>query len=260
LTATVLAAFKTHRLVGLGVADNLQEHYDAVGGLLSDPRLPEAVDDIVVEFGNPLYRPVMDRFISGQPVADADLRPLWRNTTQSPVETWDQPVYEQFYQTVRAANWALPPGNQVRVLLGDSPIDWAKVTAASDFRTVPSRNAVVTALLRKQVLAKGHRALLCYGATGLLHGGGMAGVSERGTGERMYLISDLVPLAGDPGGLIPTTGTWLGSFDAGLLISNAAVGGPRGQPAKGARAASGRIPSAACGWGLSSTRACIRPA
>ncbi len=83
--------FKTRRLVGLGEAHGLQNYHDVLGMLLSDPRVPEVVDDIVVEFGNALYQPMMDRFISGQPVGNADLRPTWRDTTQSPAGTWDQP-------------------------------------------------------------------------------------------------------------------------------------------------------------------------
>ena len=67
-------AFNAHRLVALGAADSLQNHYDVLGLLLSDPRLPGAVDDIIVEWGNPLYQDTIDWFIAGQPVADADLR------------------------------------------------------------------------------------------------------------------------------------------------------------------------------------------
>jgi hypothetical protein len=58
------------------------------------------------------------------------LRAVWRNTTQSPRQTWDAPVYEQFYRTVRAVNWARPGGRQIRVLLGDPAIDWVAVADA----------------------------------------------------------------------------------------------------------------------------------
>jgi hypothetical protein len=100
----------TTGLVGLGEWHSLQNHYDALTLLLTDPRLPEVVDDIEVEFGNTLYQDTIDRFIAGQPVDDADLHPVWRNTTQSPLETYDEPIYEQFFRTVRAVNWTLPPG------------------------------------------------------------------------------------------------------------------------------------------------------
>lgn len=251
LADAVLEAFKTHRLVGLGEAHDMQDHHDALTLLLTDPRLPGVVDDVVVEFGNALYQPVIDRFISGQPVANADLRPVWRNTTQSPLETWDEPVYEQFYRTVRAVNAPLPPSKRIRVLLGDPALDWSKITKPGLLAIAgPERDKHAASVVRTQVLDKGHRALICYGAGHLHHGGSLAGALERQTGERMYLIADAAPfLAGDPGGLaaklarqprntvIPTSGTWLGSFDAGLFSPDL-QGGPRGRqtnPACGIR-------------------------
>lgn len=231
LADTVLEAFKTHRLVGLGEAHNLQNHHDALTLLLTDPRLPGVVDDIVVEFGNALYQPTIDRFIAGQPVANADLRLVWRNTTQSPLATWDEPVYEQFHRTVRAVNAPLPAGRQIRVLLGDPPLDWSKITNFTQLRAIagPQRDTHAASVVRSQVLDKGRRALICYGLDHLTHGGSLAGLIERQTGERPYLIADFLPLAGDPGGLakrfsryprdtaVPTAGTWLGSVDAGLF-------------------------------------------
>ena len=84
LAGMVLEAFTRHRLVGIGESRGLQNHHDALQMLLTDPRLPAALDDIVVEFGNARYQDTVDRFIAGGPVADADLRMVWRNTMQSP--------------------------------------------------------------------------------------------------------------------------------------------------------------------------------
>jgi hypothetical protein len=226
----VLAAFKTHHLVGIGEAHQLQNHHDALTLLLTDPRLPGVVDDIVVEFGNALYQDTIDRFVSGQLVDNADLRPVWRNTTQSPRETWDAPVYEQFFRTVRAVNAPLSPRRQMRVLLGDPPLDWSTVTTFHQLRALAAtqRDTHPASVIAKQVLARGRRALICYGLDHLTHGGSLAGILER-AGERPYVIADFVPAAGDPGGLarrfsryardtvIPTAGTWLGSVDAGLF-------------------------------------------
>ena len=245
-TNAVLDAFQTRRLVGLGEAHGLQNHHDALEALLSDPRLPQVVDDIVVEFGNALYQPVMDRFTAGQPVDNADLRPAWRNTTQSPAGTWDQPVYEQFFRTVRAANWTLPPDRRIRVLLGDPPLDWSKITDYDQLRPIlAQRDSHAAMVVETQVLGKGRRALLCYGAEHLQHStpGNIAGIVQQRTGERTYTIADIATfLAGDPGRLarslaayarntvIPTAGTWLGAFDAGLFMAAAGFsGGPGGR-------------------------------
>jgi hypothetical protein len=248
LADTVLEAFARHRLVGIGESHGLQNHHDALQLLLTDPRLPGVVDDIVVEFGNARYQDVMDRFTAGQPVADADLRAVWRNTTQSPLQTWDAPVYEQFYRTVRAVNWARPADRQIRVLLGDPPIDWPAVTEGSGMGAfLGQRDNHAASVVQQQVLANGHRALLCFGAGHLVHPDpglsvppSFASIIERRTGERMYTIADLVPSAADAadglagqlsryprGAVVPAAGTWLGSVDAGAFF-HVVVFGPSG--------------------------------
>jgi hypothetical protein len=232
LIETVLEAFGTYRLVGLGESHQLQEHHDLLQTLLADPRLPEVVDDIVVEFGNALYQDLIDRFVlGGEPVNDAALRLVWRNTTQSPEDTWDAPVYEQFYRRVRAVNRTLPPARRIRVLAGDPPVEWSNSGVPNAPYRV-QRDPYAASVVAKEVLAKGHRALLHYGSGHVIHESGwLVGIIEQQTGVRTYTITDLVPLAGDPGGLgvklsgyprntvIPTAGTWLGEMDAGDVLA-----------------------------------------
>jgi len=225
LADAVLAAFEQHRVVAIGEIHGQQEHHDALQVMLADPRLPEVLDDIVVEFGNALYQPTMDRFVAGAAVENTDLRLVWRNTTQSPMSTWDAPVYEQFYRMVRAVNWPLPPEKQIRVLPGDPPIDWARVTTRDDvIAFLAERDDHMASVVRTEVLDKGRRALICYGSVHVAHapagdsgGGGVAQV-EQETGQHVYVI-----LAGGHPRLalyprrtvIPCHGTWLESADAG---------------------------------------------
>ena len=255
ITDAVLAAFRTTPLVALGEAHILQEHHDVLQTLISDPRLPGVVDDIVIEFGNALYQDLIDSFVlDGQPVNDADLRLVWRNTTQSPVGTWDNPVYEQFFRRVRAVNWTLPAGRRIRVLLGDSPIDWPKITTPEQLASIqPGRDRHAASVVERQVLANGRRALVCYGIGHVLHGGPVVGdlltIIERQTGVRAYVILDLVDLPGlplDPAGLyarlasyprgtvIPAAGTWLGKYPwcGGTLSRILDAGLYLGQPAQ----------------------------
>jgi len=220
----IIAAFGQHRLVAIGEIHGQQEHHDALQLLLADPRLPEVVDDIVVEFGNALYQPVMDRFTAGPAVNNPELQLVWRNTTQSPVAQWDAPVYEQFYRMVRAVNWTLPQGKQIRVLLGDPPIDWSNVTTGAEAMAFRSqRDSHMASLVKREVLSKGRRALICYGSTHVVHappgarGGGGVALIEQQTGERAYVIV----AAGHPRlssyprrAVIPCRGTWLESADA----------------------------------------------
>jgi hypothetical protein len=94
-----------------------------------------------------------------------------RDTTQSPEQTWDAPVYEQFYRTAREVNRPLPTGRQIRVLLGDPPIDWSQITKAGDVADLRGRDAYPVSVVEQRVLAKRCRAQLCYGGGHLLHAG-----------------------------------------------------------------------------------------
>ena len=249
LADAVIEAFKTHRLVGVGEIHGLQTHGDALTLLLSDPRLPDVVDDIVVEFGNALYQGTIDRFMAGRPVADTDLRRVCRNTVVSPLDTYDEPMYEQAYRTIRAANWVLPAHKQMRVLLGDVPIDWSKTTQQCEWMTFfQTRDHYFASVVKEKVLAKGRRALLLKGLDGFVRPNGV----ERVTGERVYAIVDLAFAASDPGGVgrklarhrrftvIPAAGTWLGSADAGLLFGDVGPPGPAGVPAPRRRCRNGK--------------------
>jgi hypothetical protein len=148
--------------------------HDVLTALVRHPRLPGKITAIVVEFGNALYQDLADRFILGdQPVARADLTQLWRFTIGGDV-LWDAPVYEQFFHSVRAVNWMLPPGRRIRVLLGDPPYDHRKVRGLADkdyvLSRIAGRDAHFAAVVEQEVLRKGGRALLIAGSNHLLRG------------------------------------------------------------------------------------------
>ena len=226
LADAVLAAFERHQLVGVGETHGQQEHGDAQQMLLADPRLPHVVDDVVVEFGNSLYQPVMDRFMAGAAVSNRELRQIWRNGVASPVATNDEPIREQFYRTVRAVNWTLQPDQRIRVLLGEPPIDWPKITANDQVQAfADQRDTYLASLVEREVLAKGRRALIFYGSEHMMHSpapgqneGHAVPIIEQQTGQRVYaIVAGSHPrLASYPRRtVIPCAGTWLETADGG---------------------------------------------
>lgn len=225
----VLAAFERHRIVAVGETHGQQEHGDAQQMLLADPRLPQVVDDIVVEFGNALYQPTMDRFVAGLAVDNPELRQVWRNGVASPVATGDEPIREQFYRTVRAVNWTLPPDQRIRVLLGEPPIDWPKITTHDQVRAFAhQRDTYLASLVEREVLAKGRRALIFYGSGHVMHSPGpgqneghAVPIIEQQTGQHVYVIvaGSHPRLASYPRRtVIPCAGTWLESTDTGQFM------------------------------------------
>lgn len=167
--AAILDAFRSHRVVALGEGShgNLPGHALRLA-LIRDQRFAGTVNDIVVEFGNSLYQDVMDEFVSGAVVPPERLRSVWQNTTQ-PFATFDVPIYEEFFRAVRAVNAALPQQRRLRVILGEPPIDWDDIRTQDEaYSWLAGRDSHPAESIRREVIAKGRRALVIYGTYHLL--------------------------------------------------------------------------------------------
>ena len=176
----IVEAFRAHAVVALGNVEfrgDEQAHAFQVS-LVRDPRFTAVANDILVEFGNSRYQDVVDRFVRGEDVPYESLRRVWQNTTQVEYE-WDLPIYEDFFRTVRAVNATLPKTRQLRVLLGDPPIDWEQVHNLQDFhQAMGNRDASAVEVLRREVLAKNRRALVIYGGQHLIRKNVVPGAAD----------------------------------------------------------------------------------
>ena len=156
----IVDAFRTHSVVALTAGHGDARGYALGRMLASDPRIAAVVDDIVIEEGSARYQDIADRYVSGGDVPIESLRLVWRETTQ-PGLGLDQP-WEEFFRAVRAVNVSRP--RQLRVLLGDPPIEWEQVHTAADHRRwIEMRDWYPADLIRREVLNKNRRALLFYG-------------------------------------------------------------------------------------------------
>jgi hypothetical protein len=168
--SAIVQAFQSHAVVALGNVEfrgNEQAHAFQVV-LIRDPRFAAVANDILVEFGNSRYQDFVDRFIRGEDVSHDSLRRVWQNTTQVEYE-WDLPIYGDFFRAVRAVNASLPRTRQLRVLLGDPPIDWEQVHSLRDLQqAMGDRDDYALNVLRREVLAKNRRALVIYGSQHLI--------------------------------------------------------------------------------------------
>jgi len=164
--AAILEAFGSHQLVALGDAHGNEQGAAFQRTLIRDPRFAEVVQDIVVEVGNSRHQALMDSFISGQDVPADALRRVWLDTTQQQAASLEMP---ELFKTVRDLNASRPRERQLRVLLGEPPIDWDKIRTAADLRRwelepLSGRDVFAADLIRREVLGKQRRALALYGA------------------------------------------------------------------------------------------------
>jgi len=164
--AAVIKAFDKHDIVALGEGthNNEQAHRFRTE-LINSPEFPKKVNDIVVEFGSSRYQDTIDRFVSGEDIPYQELRKVWMNTTQIH-EIWDVPIYESFFRSIREVNQKLPESQKLRVILGDPPIDWSKITTGEDYtsaRKRTDRKKYPVKIIQREVLSKGRKALVIYG-------------------------------------------------------------------------------------------------
>ena len=168
----ILEAFKSHNVVAIcDGGHGCEQAYAFRILLIRDPRFAYIVNDIVVESGNSLYQEMMDRFIAGEDIPETQLRQAWQNTTQ-PHDVWDRPVFEGLFREVRHVNASLPKDQQIRVLLGDPPIDWSKIKSAEEldeaWQAVGDRDSCAAEIIQHEVLDRQRRALVVYGGMHLL--------------------------------------------------------------------------------------------
>src|SRR5580658_3259823 len=78
----ILAAFDKYEVVAMPEDHGLKDLDDLIFALVRNPAFPEKVNDVVVECGNPLYQPLLDRYIAGEDVPLIDVRRVWRNADQ----------------------------------------------------------------------------------------------------------------------------------------------------------------------------------
>jgi hypothetical protein len=166
----LLAAFNKYEVVGMGAAHGNKDLDDFILHLIRNPAFPDKVNVIAVECGNSLYQPTLDRYIAGADVPLPEVRQVWRNTTQPMCGV--SGFYEELFPLVRRINQALPPEKKIRLLAGDSPIDWSNIKSPQDFgrgQFLMGRDASIASVMKQEVLSKHRKALMLFGTAHLFH-------------------------------------------------------------------------------------------
>src|SRR5450432_316007 len=109
----LLAAFDKYEVVGISAAHCNKDLDDFILHLIRSPGLPSKVNVVAVECGNSLYQSTLDRYIAGADMPLAEIRQVWRNTTQPMCGV--SGFYEELFPLVRRINQALPQEKKLRV-------------------------------------------------------------------------------------------------------------------------------------------------
>jgi len=187
--AGITAAFQDHDLVLFGEIHGNKQEYEFLRALVANPAFADRVDDIVVEFGNSLYQKSVDRYIAGEDVPLDQVQKAWRNLVGAVGPP--SPVYASLYQAVREGNLKRQGKHPLRVVCGDPYIDWEKVKDREDIGPfLAHRDEWYTEVVKEEVLAKHHRALLIMGWGHFLRRNGPGGVERqlREAGANTYVV------------------------------------------------------------------------
>jgi hypothetical protein len=155
--------FDRFPIIAIGEGHSLQEAGNFYVSLVKDPGFQSKVNDIVIEFGSRLSQPIIDRYIDGDEVPLADLQQVWRNTTK--VFAFESPIYAQLLAEIRNANRGLAREHRLRVLAGDSPIDWRKVTTHGQWESYQPNDLSFAEVINEQALAHQRKALVIMGGS-----------------------------------------------------------------------------------------------
>lgn len=163
IAGRILEAWKTADVVCLGEDHDRYYDNELRIALVRHPAFPRTVRVIVVEMANPVHQDLLDRFIlDGAAMSREEIAPIWSDASNP--EVWESPLYEELLRAVRDVNLRLPRGQRVRVLAGDSKVDWSNIHSPNQLIPLMNRGSNIRDIIATQVLDKDLKALAIYGA------------------------------------------------------------------------------------------------
>lgn len=238
VAAGIVSQFDKFDIVAIGEWHGKKRDQDLQIGLIRSPALPKHARNIIVEWGNSLYQDLLDRYVKGEDVPQTELRKVWLDTTQSPLmDPGALSACPPLLTEIRSLNTRLPEAQKLRVVAGDPPIDWAKVTTTEEFmRFLNRRDEVAADVITREVLQKHEKALVIYGAGHVWRGNtfvktpNLVSILDKSFPGRIYVLfriggvypetEKLESLITDPARpiLLYLKGTAIGTLDANEFI------------------------------------------
>jgi hypothetical protein len=169
--SALVAALSTHEIVAIAESRHaIRQAGDFYVALIRDPDFQLAVNDVVIEFASGQSQPLLDRYIlDGESLGPETLASIWRNTTKA--ASWEAPGYARWLAAMHDVNRSLPAARRIRVLAGDTPVDWTRLKSSADWTALGDNNVSFARVIEESVLAKGRKALVILGSNHLTRGG-----------------------------------------------------------------------------------------
>jgi hypothetical protein len=153
ITRALIAAFDQVDIVALGEwHGRISLDVELRLALVRHPEFAKRVRSIVIECGSVTEQPTLDRYIRGENVPKAQLERVWKATAETTNGFCDDPAYADFLAAVRDVNSRLPAETRIRVLGGHPGPGAGGIEATA------------ISVLKEQVLRKGGKALVIFGA------------------------------------------------------------------------------------------------
>jgi hypothetical protein len=196
-SSAMVRLFHRYDVVMFGEAHDSEQEYRWLCALVKTPGFSDQVDDIVVEFGNGLYQKTVDRYVAGEDIPFTEVQGAWRNMVGNVLPV--SPEYGWLYKAVREANMEHPGKRGIRLVMGGPPVDWDKIKSSADLAPYErEREQWYVQVVKTEVLAKHHHALLIMGAGHFLRGQQEALQFERAA-ERHHNLPRLDRIKLSPG-------------------------------------------------------------
>lgn len=206
IAADILHQFERADLVALGIWHDSAADTQRRDRIVRHPAFRRDIHNIVVEWANPQYQKSIDRYLAGGEVDDADLARAWGTTTQGTNIQCD--ACRSFLRQMRLLNLRSHPAEQIRVIAGDAPP-----------HRLRDRDAAAAEIISREVLQRGQKALVIYGAGHVWRGGPMPNLIamlDRHYPGRTYTVLSLK--GGEPTALLRLRTNTAGDREANSML------------------------------------------
>jgi hypothetical protein len=149
---TTIKIFNDYPVVAIGENHSLKELGEFYIALIRHPDFAKNVGNVVFEFGNSFYQPLVDRYLNGEDVAYEEVKKAWTTLIATGGSNEISVMYGQFYEAIR----------EIKVWLGDPPASPDDPSVYSE--NFPDRDAFYANVVTQDILAKGKKALVIIGA------------------------------------------------------------------------------------------------